>query len=284
MDSERMVWAHNSFYHVYYMPPLSYWTMAALFWITGNGGQMMTRIHTIMWGCVLLVGMYQMCRKHGAMAGIWATLFAAINFHFLGTSDGRPDMMCAALGVWALVLNTHWLASAAALVHPVGLVYTAILFMWNRKFDWLPYAVGLAVWGLYIVQAPAVWLDQWGHNIFNHATQIQQTKGLAVYMGFGVGWRLLILLAYVVCGARVALRDIKWAWWLGAIVLSTWFMTRSINYAPHFVAVFSCVMARDMVQWGRWKWLMGVVVALEVAFAYTTLIPLWTWNGVFHLR
>src|SRR5581483_6073093 len=110
---------------------------------------------------------------------------------------GRADATCAALGSLALLtyisvrgrsLNTaiagaNSLAAAACLTHPCGVLYAGCLVLLMLYCDRrrlgirsvalmaAPYVAGLAAWGIYILQAPADFVHQFGGNISGIASE-----------------------------------------------------------------------------------------------------------------
>src|SRR5262249_36204227 len=120
-----------------------------------------------------------------------ACLFIAFDYIFMTTAAfGRMDMMCAALGFAAMAVYLHWrerhlmwaivasqaLVVASGLTHPNGVMaFAGVLFLpffFDRHLlTWrplwlavLPYLLGGAGWGLYILQSPADFLAQFGAN------------------------------------------------------------------------------------------------------------------------
>jgi hypothetical protein len=107
------------------------------------------------------------------------------------SASGRMDMMNAALGVAGLalylrfreeqlsiaVVTSHVLVMASGLTHPNGILYlAALLFLMiyfdGRRIGWreiglavIPYGVGAAGWGLYILEAPAHFRTQFFGNM-----------------------------------------------------------------------------------------------------------------------
>ena len=289
----------NSEQYVYWYPPLSYWGMAGWFKIFG-ATLMSARFYSIFWGVVLLIGLYIIGNRYGKGVGVWAVIFTLLDYNFLFCSDARPDMMCAALALWGFLLMNAWFTAASCLVHPFAVMYVPMMALlkspWGIKMkyrspgasrmvfrwrlEWLPYLTAMMVWGVYIVQAPELWVSQFGVNVLIHTGQTIETKGLAVWMAYGVGWRLLLLTIYVGCTSIVAWKHRDIALWFLFAVLPAFLLTRCGLYFPHAVPVLALCVA---IQMRKYPWL-GLVALLELAFAITTLIPLWTWDGVAGLR
>ena len=291
--------------HMYWYPPLGHMSLALWFKLFGYS-LLTARLHTIMWGVVLLLGCYRIasrdfdrvwCSVHidtttwkftqmtryilyMPEVGIWAALICALDYNFLFSSDARPDIMCAALGVWAIATRSAWLAAAAMMVHPFGVLYPIALTCIKRKAEWIPYAIAIGLWGIYILQDPALWWQTTVNQYIVHCVQIAYSTGPAVYIGFGTGWRLVLLATYVVCIAFVALRDRNITWCFFLLVLPAFFLTRASYYMPHAVPWLALSVA---IMMRRYPWL-AVILLLECTFAVTSLFPLWNWNGVFNLR
>ena len=294
--------------HVYWFPPLYYLSLAGWFKAWGYG-LMAARWHTIAWGVVLLVGVWWFTRnnywtmrfrsdwkmtdvrmpwkadqryltgfakREWRWTGVWAALITALNYNFLASSDARPDMMCAALGIWAVATRSEWFAAGAALCHPYGLLYPITLAILKRKINWIPYTVALAGYGLYAAQAPDIWLaQQWGQVIAHGALSVT-AKGCAVYIAIGSGWRMLLMAVFVACAAVTALQYRDMAWCLALLVLPALFLTSSCYYFTHAVPWLALCVA---IQMRKRPWL-AAVLAIELVFAMTTLIPLWGWGGL----
>ena len=278
--------------HMYWYPPLSHVSLAGWFKVFGYG-LMEARLHTIAWGVVLLCGVSRVSQvnrrkypwhysgiwkylcEHNAWAGVWAALIVALDYNFLGCSDARPDIMCAALGVWAIATRSAWLAVAAALAHPFGVLYIVVLAVIKRKVEWVPYLVAAALWGLYIMQDPALWWQAMVAQCFVHIVRDSSSPGVGVYLAFGTGWRLVLLATYVGCAAFMALRNRNIAWCLLLLVIPAFLFIRMAYYMPHalpWLALSVAIMMR------RYKWL-ALIIVLELGFAITSLIPIWSWTG-----
>lgn len=269
----------NSEQYLYWYPPLSYLSMAGWFEVFGTT-LMSARLHSIVWGVILLIGLYIIGNRYGKWVGVWAVLFTALDYNFLFCSDARPDLMCAALALWGFLLMNTWFTAASCLVHPFAIVYVPMMVFMKRKVEWLPYLVAVVMWGVYIAQAPELWVSQFVVNVFIHTGHIVDAKGLAVWMAYGTGWRLLLLVVYVGCTGFVAWKHRDIALWFLFAILPAFLMTRCGLYFPHAIPVLALCVA---IQMRKYPWL-GLVALLELAFAITTLIPLWTWDGVSGLR
>ena len=183
--------------HMYWYPPLSYVSMAGWFKVWGYN-LMTARWHTIVWGVVLLLGVFRLavgkvewkprslgwsCRLRGSFfftgrwVGVWAALICALDYNFLSSCDARQDIMCAALGIWAITTRSAWLAAAAGLVHPFGIMYPIALTCIKRKIEWFPYLVAASAWGIYILQDPVLWWQTGVNQYIVHVIQIADSPG-----------------------------------------------------------------------------------------------------------
>jgi len=212
--------------------------------------------------------------------GVWAALICALDYNFLMCCDARPDIMCAAVGIWAIALRSEWLAAVTCLIHPFGPLYAIALAIIKRKVNWIPYLIAALGWGIYIAQAPDIFLEQFYGGILVHTTQVMWSNGLAVYKGFGEGWRLVVLATYVLCAAGVALKQRDIAIYLALIVMPAFFLTRASTYFPHAIPWLALCVA---IQMRKYPWLALILIPL-VAFAITSLFPVWSWTGVSSLR
>ena len=117
------------------------------------------------------------------------------------------DMMAAALGTSAIasylllrgsrpriaILASHTLAAASIWTHPCGLLFAALLVLLILYLDrhrlrasdlalaLVPYVVAAGLWSIYIAQAPADFISQFGGNISGFAgeyTHQQRFAGL----------------------------------------------------------------------------------------------------------
>lgn len=176
----------------YWVMPLFLLNAAASFKVFGFGLFTM-RLVSILWGLMLIVAGYLIALKLSENKNI-ALLGAALlacDYMVLDTaSQARPDMMCAALGLSAIaaflvwreknfslaVLLSQTLVVLAGLTHPNGiLAFFAVAFL-TLYFSFrqiklkhlgialLPYLIGGAAFGLYILQDPQAFKDQFIDN------------------------------------------------------------------------------------------------------------------------
>ncbi len=179
--------------HTYWVPPAH--LLLQTCWYKLFGFSLFTlRALSIFWGLVLLASfcafLWKLC---GRTDVVWlAAALLAIDGRFLTFSSlGRMDAMCAGLGFasWAVYLClrerslgtamvvSHSLAAASCLTHPCGVLYAgglAILaILYDRsRIGWrhllaagAAYLIGLASWGIYILQDPVSFYRQFTGNV-----------------------------------------------------------------------------------------------------------------------
>lgn len=176
----------------YWVMPLFLLNAAASFKAFGFGLFTM-RLVSILWGLIFIGAGYLIARQLSRDKNI-AYLSAALlscDYMVLDTaSQARPDMMCAALGLSAVaaflvwreknftiaVLLSQTLVVLAGLTHPNGiLAFFAIVFL-ILYFDLkqitirhiaialIPYLIGGAAFGMYVLQDPQAFQDQFIDN------------------------------------------------------------------------------------------------------------------------
>ena len=176
----------------YWVMPLFLLNAAASFKILGFGLFTM-RLVSILMGLILIMAGYLIALKLSENKNI-ALLGAALlacDYMVLDTaSQARPDMMCAALGLSAIaaflvwreknfslaVLLSQTLVVLAGLTHPNGILAFFALAFLTLYFDFrqiklkhlgialIPYLIGGAAFGLYILQDPQAFKDQFIDN------------------------------------------------------------------------------------------------------------------------
>ncbi len=170
---------------VYSIPPLFFLTQAVWYRVVSFGVITM-RLATVLWGLVLLVAFYAALERVTGQQGLAilaAGLLGADYTFLMSASNGRPDMMSAALGMCAIAVYLRWreqwlgravlasqtLVVLSGLTHPVGgfvwavgLMAVTLGFDGRRVARWrflalaaIPYLAGASAWGVYILQDPA---------------------------------------------------------------------------------------------------------------------------------
>ena len=304
--------------HVYSQPPLYFLNQAV--WIAVGGlSVFMARFSSILWGLVLLVSCYFALRKAtGARepAFLAAAVLSADYTFLMGATTARADMMASALGAaavavflcwrerrfaWAVVAS-HTLMALSGLTHPAGgIVWEAALIAVTLGTDArravrprllalaiVPYLIGAAGWGIYILQDPASFQAQ-----FLNIT-LSMDRGRALHSPFSTllrevterYWRYygptpnaprvgalrsLLPLGYLgglVCAfavpslrARPVVRNTAALFCLMAFVLAMVDGTKQLPYLLHLIPVAVALLA--LVLWySRASWI--VVAALVV--------------------
>jgi 4-amino-4-deoxy-L-arabinose transferase-like glycosyltransferase len=172
----------------YYVMPLHLVLLAGWYKVFGIGLWQM-RLLSILWGIGGLAALFVLVRRltrdvwvATVAAALSATDFAYVTY----SSSGRMDGMAAALGLAGLavycslrernlpraMLLGHVLVAAAIFTHPNGILFFAGLMFLTVALDRkrirlaylaassVPYFVGAAAWGLYIMQAPQYFVAQ----------------------------------------------------------------------------------------------------------------------------
>jgi hypothetical protein len=182
----------------YWVFPLHLLVLAAWFKIFGFSVTVL-RLPAIGWGMMALAAWWVIVRRLGGSRelALLAIFLIGIDSAFVDFgSDGRMDMMCAALGYAGMaaylalretnfrlaVIAGHSAAALACFTHPNGaLASAAILFMIvyldRKQFGWLtlpvsgiPYLVAALGWSLYIAQDPEAFRAQFGANLLGRTT------------------------------------------------------------------------------------------------------------------
>lgn len=151
------------------------------------------RLVSVFWGLILIFAGYFIAKKLTGNKNIALVALAllACDYMVLDTaSQARPDIMCAALGFSAIaafliwreqnfalaVLLSQTLVALSGLTHPNGiLAFFALVFL-TLYFDFrrikpkhlaiavIPYLIGGTIFGLYILQDPQAFKDQFIDN------------------------------------------------------------------------------------------------------------------------
>jgi hypothetical protein len=175
--------------YTFYAMPLHLVMQAGLYKIAGFGITQQ-RLISFVWALVALVSWWVILAALGADAYFrtGALALTTLDYTFVrASSDGRMDMMSAALGTLGLAvflcLQSRWYsraillaslcAAASAFTHPVGgLISTAALGiailwfshgrfrLWHVGLAAVPYLFLLAGWGVYISRAPDIFRGQ----------------------------------------------------------------------------------------------------------------------------
>jgi 4-amino-4-deoxy-L-arabinose transferase-like glycosyltransferase len=196
--------------YTYWITPLDFLAQAGWYEVFGFSLFSMRALSTL-WAVLALAAWYLMLRRmsHSEGLALFGVALIGLDYNFLiGGSSGRMDMMAASLGFCAFasylllrernfsaaLVVSNALVCAAGLTHPVaGYLYfagTAFLTVYyDRKrirfghiaIALLPYVIGAAGWGWYILKDPEAFRAQFTTN----ATMHGRLTGLsAPWMGF----------------------------------------------------------------------------------------------------
>lgn len=172
----------------YWQPPLQYLTLSVWFRIFGASLLSLRMFSTIL-GIVAMFCSFVIVRKltGNPIAGILAAALLSVEFNFIiSAASGRQDMMCATLALagFAFYLTLreknftlaiflgHAFTAASGLTHPHGVVTLVGMLVLNAWLDFprirvkhillalVPYVIGFGAWGIYILQDPQAFYDQ----------------------------------------------------------------------------------------------------------------------------
>lgn len=147
------------------------------------------RMFSLLWACVYLASWFVLVRawSRNERLALFVTCVLALDYSVISAaSDGRMEMMCAALGYAALasyvaLSETRWttaivLAScfgaASFFCHPMGVIpnvtLAVVLLLDRQHIKWgrlwlacIPYLIGASLCALYIMQARAIFTAQY---------------------------------------------------------------------------------------------------------------------------
>lgn len=182
----------------YWMPPMFFFAQAAWEEVVGFG-VIQFRLATVAWGLLLLFAVGYIVRKisNDSMLAALVAFALGTDYTYLQHAGvGRCEIMSAALAIaasavylrlrdrslTAAVFISHGLMTLSGLTHPVGgMMWMPCLIglqLWldGRRLRWshyalgvLPYLIGGAAWGAYIVQDPAEFRRQFfGISLSEH--------------------------------------------------------------------------------------------------------------------
>ena len=182
----------------YWMPPVFFLAQAAWEMVVGFG-VVQFRLGTVLWGLILLLVVGSIVRKitdDSLLAALIAFALGCDYTYVQHAGVGRCEIMSAALAIGAsavylrlrdrslplAVFMSHALMTLSGLTHPVGgmmwmpCLIGLQLWMDGRRLRWkdyaigaLPYFIGAAAWGAYILQDPAEFKRQFfGISLSQH--------------------------------------------------------------------------------------------------------------------
>src|SRR5262245_18127576 len=162
------------------------------------------RLLSLFFGLIGLAAWFSIMRslwKNTALAGLAVCLIGLDYYYISSSSFGRMDIMCAALGFaglaaylrlrernWLLaVFISHALVCASGMSHFLGIMPLVGLVFLTFYYDRdkvgikavgvaaIPYVIGAAGWGWYILKAPSDFIAQFSSN----ATSNQRMSGFS---------------------------------------------------------------------------------------------------------
>jgi 4-amino-4-deoxy-L-arabinose transferase-like glycosyltransferase len=180
---------------LYAEPPLYFYYQAAFYALLPDQWGT-ARLSTAIAGVALLVLMARLARRLGlgVSAALWgAGLFSVSRWYFFTAIAARPDILCTAFGVAALLATlswqetkrVRWLFSAGVLIglggltHPFALVYAVQIAVWigltttGRERATKPALVAAtaiavaSVWGLLIMRHPDIFRIQFRNQFLS---------------------------------------------------------------------------------------------------------------------
>lgn len=182
----------------YWMPPVFFLAQAAWEMVVGFG-VVQFRLGTVFWGFILLLVVGYIVQKitKDVLLAAWIAFALGSDYTYVQHAGvGRCEIMSAALAIAAsavylhlrdrslplAVFVSHVLITLSGLTHPVGgmmwMPCLIVLQIWldGRRLRWkeyaiavLPYLIGAAAWGAYILQDPAEFKRQFfGISLSQH--------------------------------------------------------------------------------------------------------------------
>jgi hypothetical protein len=288
--------------HTYWVMPLHLLAQAGWYEVFGFSLFSM-RTLSIAWGLVALASWFLIMKALSGNLKLSALAFAfiAVDYVFImHASLGRMDMMCAALGFAAFaaylsvrgrdfmlaVLSSQSLVAASLFTHPNGVMAFAGLLFLTLYFDrarvrWkaaliaaIPYVIGAAGWGLYILQSPSSFTGQFSDQAAGRApglsaplTALKEEFTRKYFEAFGFApfstgasrLKILILVAYgVAIAGAICVRAIRRHEGFRALliltaiyfVIETFFNHKLVFYLVHIIPMFAAILA----VWVYWCW------------------------------
>lgn len=190
-------WLQGIDQHMYWMMPLHSLAQAAWYRVVGFG-LIRQRLLSVAFGALALTSWFVIILNLTGQRFIALLAVGVVGFQgtFLAAAgNGRMDMMAVSLGTAAIasylllrgsrpriaILISHSLAAASIWTHPCGLLLAAllvvlILYLDRRRLRLgdlglalVPYVLAASLWSLYIAQAPADFMSQFGGNVSGFA-------------------------------------------------------------------------------------------------------------------
>jgi Dolichyl-phosphate-mannose-protein mannosyltransferase len=204
--------------YTYWVMPLHLLAQAAWFKVAGVSLQSV-RALSMLWGLLGLGAWFLIARHLSGQreVGLLAVTLIAVDMVFVDqSSTGRMDMMCAALGFAGIaaylrlreqdlttaIVVSQCFAAASIFTHPNGafaagsIAFLALYFdrerlRWKHLVFAGPYVVAGALWGLYILQAPAAFASQLSVNVAGIGNRSSGWMGSGRFSGLLSPWTAL---------------------------------------------------------------------------------------------
>jgi hypothetical protein len=204
--------------YTYWVLPLHLLAQAAWYNVAGISLQSV-RTLSMLWGLLGLGAWFFIARTLSGHreVGLLAVMLIAVDMVFVEQSaTGRMDMMCAALGFASIaaylrlreqnltkaVVVSQCFAAASIFTHPNGVFAVGSVSFLALSFDrerlrWKhlvfagPYVVAGALWGLYILQAPAAFVSQLTANVAGIGNRNSGWMGSGRFSGLLSPWTAL---------------------------------------------------------------------------------------------
>lgn len=295
--------------HTYWVMPLHLVTQAGWYKIFGFSLFSLRLLSTV-FGLIALASWFIIVKVLSGdqkVALLTVTILSCDYIFIMGASFGRPDMMSTAFGSAALacylllrernltlaILVGHSLVAVCGLTHPNGgvLFFAGLLFI-TLYFDRsrlikrhaiifaIPYLVGGAAWGAYILEAPSLFVSQFIANgtmggrmsgIFSPFSALKNEIILRYLNAFGLGehsvgsrgpreLKALILVAYIasiVCAVSIPTIRRHQGYRVLLILTGMFFLILTVFdgqklslYLIHIIPLYTAILAVCV----RWCW------------------------------
>jgi len=311
--------------YTYWIMPLNVLTQAAWYKAFGFGLFSMRSI-SIVCGLLALAAWLSIMQSLSGdkKVTLLALALVALDFTFIrSASTGRMDMMSAALNFTAFaaylrlrnrnftlaILVSQSLVVASGLTHPngflgfIGLAFLTLYFD-RRSIKWrhtllaaVPYAVGLAAYGLYVTHDPDLFITQlsgngggrlWGAANPWGALKFEIAERYLGLSGAGPNYlKISLILAYAIgIGGAIFTREIRQHKGYRALLIITALFftyltlfegTKLYLYMIHMTPLYAALLAA----WINWCWRSRSVPRWILAPAFCSLILLHLTGSVY---
>ena len=305
--------------HTYWTMPLYSLVQVPWYWLFGFS-LLTQRLLTSVLGIGVLFCVYALVKKLSTeWAAVLSVVFIGCDYEFIKQSaEGRMDMLCAFLGFAGLalylnlretnfrraVLLSNVAAAASCMTHPCGVLAMtglwAIMFYFDRKrLGWKdvalagsPYVIALALWGAYILPAPASFLAQMKGNArgiqaeigggerFNLALHprwaFKLEMGTRYASNYHAGTMPRVYLIGLIAMVVLAWRTRRKEHVAVALIASLYFLqltllegTKREQYLVHSIPVLAIALAVVLCSIELPRWYKATMVAAGVALVLT---------------